>query len=326
MKAVVYDRYGPPEVLHVAEVEKPAIKENEILIRVQATEATKADCEMRKCKFAVKWLWPLFRLSMGIFRPRNRILGFYLAGTVEEVGSSVTAFKPGDELFGSSSMRLGAYGEFVSIPENCTLVPKPTNLSFEEAAAVPLGGLNALHFMRLANIQPGEKVLIIGAGGSIGLFSVQIAKSMGAEVTAVDKMEKLELLRSIGVDHVIDYTKEDFTRSGKRYDVIISTVASTPYSAAIASLNPGGRYLIANPKLSDMLRAPLTSKFTDKKATFAFAGEKPGELLTLKEMIEADKIKPLIDRVFPMDQAPEAHRLVETEQRLGAVVISVNND
>ena len=321
MKAVVFDTYGPPEVLHVGEMAKPVPKNDELLIRVHATEATKADCEFRRSKFAVKWLWPTTRLFTGITKPRRRVLGWYFAGVIESVGNRVSRFQPGDEVFGCTKLRMGAYGEYVNLPESYAIVPKPVNISFEEAAAVPLGGLNALHFLTRANIKPGESVLINGAGGSIGSFAIMIAKSMGAKVTAIDRTEKLEMLRTLGADHVIDYTREDVTKRGKRFDVIMSMVAQSPYSGFIDMLNSGGRYLIVNPRLSDMLRSVITSRFSDKTATFAFAGEKPEELLQLKEMIEAGKIKPVLGRVFPMGQAAEAHRLVETEQRLGTIVI-----
>ncbi|ATX79618.1 NADPH:quinone reductase [Mariprofundus aestuarium] len=325
MKAVVFDAYGPPEVLHVGEVAKPAPKNDELLIRVHAAEATKADCEFRRSRFAVKWLWPTTRLFTGITKPRLRVLGWYFAGTIESVGSSVTRLQPGDEVFGCTKLRMGAYGEFVSLPESYSIVPKPANISFEEAAAVPLGGLNALHFMTLASIKPGGSVLINGAGGSIGSFAIMIAKTMGTEVTAVDRTEKQEMLRSLGADHVIDYTREDVTKSGKRFDVIMTMVAQSPYSGFVGMLKPGGRYLIVNPRLSDMVRSFITSRFSDKTATFAFAGEKPEELLQLKEMIEAGKIRPVLDRVFPMDQAAEAHHMVETEQRLGTIVIRIGD-
>jgi NADPH:quinone reductase-like Zn-dependent oxidoreductase len=196
-------------------------------------------------------------------------------------------------------------------------------MSFEEAAAAPLGGLNALHFLRKANIRNGEKVLVNGAGGSIGTFAVQIAKAMGAEVTAVDSTIKEEMLRRIGADHFFDYTKEDFTKSGRTYDVIFNMVAQSSYSKCVNSLNPRGRYLIGNPRISDMLRSVLTSNFTDKTAIFVFAGEKEEELLALKDMFEAGKIKSIVDRIYSPQQAAEAHRRVETEQRLGIVVISL---
>ncbi|MDD5104690.1 MAG: NAD(P)-dependent alcohol dehydrogenase [Desulfuromonadaceae bacterium] len=196
-------------------------------------------------------------------------------------------------------------------------------MSFEEAAAVPLGGLNALHFMRKAHIKKGEKVLINGAGGSIGMFAVQIAKAMGAEVTAVDSAIKEEMLLRIGADHFIDYSKEDFSNNGQSYDVIFNMVANYSYSNCVSSLNSKGRYLLGNPRLSDMLRSVLTSRFTGKSAIFVFAGEKEEELLALKEMIEEGKITSIVDRIYPMEQAAEAHRRVETEQRLGSIVISM---
>jgi NADPH:quinone reductase-like Zn-dependent oxidoreductase len=218
---------------------------------------------------------------------------------------------------------MGAYGEYACLPDSYTIVPKPGNLTFDEAAAVPLGGLNALHFLRRAKLQKGEKVLVNGAGGSIGSFAVQIARAEGAEVTAVDSAIKEPMLRQLGAEHFIDYGSEDFTRNGESYDVIFDMVAGSSYSGCIRSLNPGGRYLMGNPRLSDMLRSTLTSTFTGKTAIFAFAGEKQQELLELKEMIEANQVKPVIDKVFPMDQASEAHRRVETEQRLGIVVITM---
>ena len=217
---------------------------------------------------------------------------------------------------------MGAYGTFVCLPASYTIVPKPHNMSYEEAAAVPLGGLNALHFMRRAKIQDGDKVLVNGAGGSIGTFAVQIAKAMGAEVTAVDSTIKEEMLRRIGADHFCDYTKEDFTESGRTYDVIFDMVANSSYSGCVNSLNPKGRYLMGNPRIFDMLRSFMTSTFTEKTAIIAFAGEKKEELLALKEMIEEGKIKSIVDKIYPIEQAAEAHRRVETEQRLGIVVLS----
>ena len=325
MKAIVYTHYGSPDVLRVKEVEKPVPLSNEVLIEVHAAEATKADCELRSFNFAVKWFWLPLRIAMGLGKPKKPILGGYFSGEVEAVGEDVSRFTKGDQVFGSTQLRMGAYGEYLSLPDSYTIVPKPNNMSFEEAAAVPLGGLNALHFMRKANIQPGEKVLINGAGGSIGTFGVQIAKAMGAEVTAVDSTIKEDMLRRIGADHFVDYTRENFTQSGATYDVIFNMVAQSAYSECIKALRPRGRYLIGNPRLSDMLRAVFTSRFTDKTAIFAFAGEKEEELLALKDMIEAGKIETIVDKIYPMEQAGEAHRRVETEQRLGCVVISMEN-
>ncbi len=323
MKAVVYTEYGSPDVLQLKEVEKPNPKNDEVLIKVHAAEATKADCEMRSFNFPVKWFWLPLRIAMGLIKPKKQILGGYFAGEIESVGKDVSKFKKGDQIFGCTRLRFGAYGEFMCLPTSYTLVPKPCNVTFEEAAAVPLGGLNALHFLRKADVRKGEKVLVNGAGGSIGTFGVQIAKAMGAEVTAVDSTLKEEMLRRIGADHFFDYTKEDFTKSTQTYDVIFDMVAKSSFSKCVKALNPKGRYLMANPRLSDMLRSALTSKFTDKIVVFMFAGEKEEELMALKEMIEEGKIQPIVDKIFPLEQAPEAHRRVEAEQRLGPVVISM---
>jgi NADPH:quinone reductase-like Zn-dependent oxidoreductase len=321
MKAIVYHEYGAAEVLQVTEIDKPVPADDEIRIRVHAVEVTKADCEMRSFQFAVQWFWLPLRIAAGITRPGKQVLGGYFSGVVDSVGKDVSSFKPGDEVFGSAGLRFGAYGEYLCLPASYTIVPKPANMSFEEAAAVPLGGLNALHFLRKAVIRKGESVLINGAGGSIGSFAVQIAKFMGAEVTAVDRDHKRDMLLRIGADHFIDYSREDFTQSGRTYDVIFNMVANSSYSGCVNSLNPGGRYLMGNPRLADMLRAVATSKFTDKTALFAFAGEQEDELLALKSMIEANQITSTIDKIYTPEQAVEAHRRVETEQRLGIVVI-----
>lgn len=325
MKAITYSRYGPPEALQVKEVDKPTVKDDEVLIKVQAVEVTKADCEIRSFKFAVKWFWLPLRIAFGLRKPRREILGSYFAGEIESIGKGVADFSVGDQIFGATRLRLGAYGEYVALPENYTLVPKPDNMSFEEAAAVPLGGLNALHFMRRANIQAGDRVLINGAGGSIGAHTVQIAKSMGAEVVAVDKTIKKEFLLRLGVDIFIDYTKEDFAANDCRYDVILDMVPGSSYSKCINMLNPNGRYLSGNPRFSVMLRTFFTTWFTKKTASFAFAKESREELLTLKQMIEAGKIQSIVDQVYSMEQAAEAHHRVEREERLGTIVITMND-
>jgi NADPH:quinone reductase-like Zn-dependent oxidoreductase len=321
MKAVVYKRYGSADVLHVQEVEKPTPRDDEILVKVRAAEVTKADCEMRSFNFAVKWFWLPLRLALGVFRPRKPILGGYFSGEVEAVGKDVSNFCPGEKIFGSTGFQFGAHGEYVCLSAQSSIVSKPKNLTFEEAAAVPLGGLNALHFLIKANIKNGEKVLVIGAGGSIGTFGVQIAKSMGAEVTAVDSTIKKDMLRNLGVDHFLDYTKSNFAIDANSYDVILNMVAKSSYSKNITALKPLGRYLMANPRISDMLRAAITSRFTDKTSIFAFAGEKVEELNILKKMIEENKVKPIVDKVYSYEKAAEAHLQVETEQRLGAIII-----
>jgi NADPH:quinone reductase-like Zn-dependent oxidoreductase len=326
MKAIVWTKYGGPDALALREVEKPAPKDNEVLIRVHATTVTAGDCEMRSLKFA-PWLSVPLRLYNGLSKPgRITILGQELAGKVEAVGKRVKQFMEGDPVFGATGFSLGAYAEYICLPEeseDSVLVTKPANMGFEEAAAVPTGGLEALHFLRKANLQQGEKVLINGAGGSIGTFGIQLAKHWGAEVTAVDSTGKLEMMRSIGADEVIDYTREDFTKRGARYDVIFDVIGKAPYSGSIRSLKENGRYLIANPRMSLMVRGRLTSMRSSKKVIFELAKRKREDLITLSQLIEAGKIKVVIDRRYPLEETAEAHRYVEEGRKRGNVVISV---
>lgn len=325
MKAVTYSRYGGPDVLQLAEVPTPAPGDRDVLIRVCAAEATKSDCEFRSFRPSAKWLWLPLRLGLGVRRPRRRILGMYFAGEVVSAGGRVTRFAPGDQVYGSTALRQGAYGEFVVLPESAAIGPKPRTMTFAEAAAVPLGGLNALHFMRRARIRPGEQVLINGAGGSIGAHAIQIARSMGGRVTAVDHRIKEDLVRRLGAGDFVDYTTEDVSRTDRRFDVIFDMVAGSPYGRLIGLLRPGGRYLHGNPPLSVLLRSALTTRFTSKTVVVAFAPETTEALATLTSMIEAGQIRPIVDRTYPMAEAAAAHRRVETEQRLGAVVITIGD-
>ncbi|MCB1647527.1 MAG: NAD(P)-dependent alcohol dehydrogenase, partial [Pseudomonadales bacterium] len=269
--------------------------------------------------------WLPLRLAWGLIRPRRQVLGGYFAGVVESFGAKAEGFEPGDQVFGSSGFRFGAYAQYLCLPASYSIASKPATITFEEAASVPLGGLNALHFMRRSEIKAGEKILINGAGGSIGIFAVQIAKAMGAEVTAVDSAIKKDMLCSIGADHFIDYTQADFTDSGEKYDVVFNMVAGTAYEKCLNVLNPRGRYLIGNPQLSDILRSALTSRFTDKTVTVAFAGERVEELRALGDMIETGQIKPVVDKVYGIREIAQAHFRVETEQRTGAVIIDLKN-
>ncbi|MBO6576832.1 MAG: NAD(P)-dependent alcohol dehydrogenase [Rhodothermales bacterium] len=323
MKAIIYRQYGPPEVLHLAEVAAPEPRPDEILVRVCATEVTKSDCELRSFRFPVKWFWLPLRFALGVRRPRRPILGGYFSGVVEAVGEKVTRFDPGDAVYGSAQLRMGAYGEFLCVPDSYTVTAKPRNMRHFEAAAVPLGGLNALHFMRRAEIQPGETVLINGAGGSIGTFAVQIARAMGASVTVVDAAHKEAMLRRLGAEHFVDYSTHDFAASGRRYDVILNMVATRSFSSCMATLKPGGRYLTANPKLSDMLRASLWPSREGKKAGFAFARETLDELNALTEMIEQGSLTAVVDQCLPLEEAVQAHRRVESEARLGSIVLEL---
>ena len=325
MKAIIYERYGPPDVMRIAEVPRPVPGDDEVLIRVRAAEATKADCELRSFRFAVSWFWLPLRLGMGVFRPRRKILGTYFAGEVVETGSGVTRLSVGDEVYGGLGLHMGAYGEYVAVPEDASIITKPANMSFAEAAAVPLGGLNALHFLRLVGLRQGESVLVNGAGGSIGLHGVQIAKAMGAEVTAVDKTEKEAVVRRMGADHFIDYTKQRFVETGSTFDVVFDMVPSSSFSDCMRVLKKNGRYCTGNPRLSVMLRCLWTSWFTDKQASFAFARESLEELEALRTMIEAGQIRSIVEEVVPMERVADAHRRVENETRLGAIVVSTAN-
>lgn len=328
MKAIVWTKYGPPEELQLQEVETPTPKENEILIKIQAATVTAGDCEVRDLTLAPMFRLP-FRLYFGWRKPRRiTVLGQELAGDVVAVGKNVTQFQVGGPVFAATGLRLGAYAEFTCLPVRSamTLVwPKPVNMSYEEAATIPTGGMNAIHFLRKAKVQPWEKVLINGAGGSIGTYGVQIAKAWGAEVTAVDSASKLEMLRTVGADHVIDYTQEDFTRSGKRYDVVIDVVGKSSFSRTVRCLRPNGRYILGNPTLSGMFRAAWTNRTTDKQVIFEAASYQPEDVRLLLGLIEAGKIKVVIDRRYPLANVAEAHRYVETGQKKGNVVITVVN-
>ena len=326
MKAIVYEEYGPPEVLKLREVEKPTPGDNEVLIRIGAVTVNMGDCELRRPEIP-NTIWFLIRLFFGLRKPRKRILGGYFAGTIEAVGKDVEQLQVGDEVFAATGARFGGDAEYISLPGTYTIAAKPANMTWEEAAAVPLGGLNALHYLREAKVLRGERVLINGAGGSFGTFAVQLAKLMGAEVTGVDSTEKLDLLRGLGADHVIDYTREDFTENGETYDVIFNVVVRSSYSRAMRSLNKGGRYLLTNPAgIFQMLRAPWTSWTSDKKVITRFAPETVEDLVHLRELIEAGKLRSVIDRSYPLEQAAEAHRYVETDRKKGNVVLTMQGE
>jgi NADPH:quinone reductase-like Zn-dependent oxidoreductase len=319
MKAIVYTKFGPPEVLHLQEVEKPTPKANEVLIKIHATTVVKEDPDMRAS--------PGFT---GFLKPRNPILGQELAGEIESIGKDVTRFKPGDPVFGFDMF--GAYAEYKCMPENGALAIKPANISYEEAASVPNGALTALPFLRdKANIRSGQTVLIYGASGSVGGAAVQLAKYYGADVTGVCSTANLEWVKSVGADQVIDYTRDDFTKNGKTYDIIFDTVGKCSFSACKGSLTSEGIYLATVPTPGMMLQALWPARSGGKKAKFTAAGlrsarEKIKDLVFLKELIEAGKIKAVIDRCYPLEQMAEAHRYVEQGHKKGNVVITVEHN
>lgn len=331
MKAVVWTAYGPPDVLKLKEVEKPAPKDDQVLIKIHATTVTAGDCEMRSLKMPLG-LGSIIRIYAGIIRPKRiTILGQELAGVVESVGKNVTRFKAGDRVFGRTGFTMGAYAEYICLPESPgdadgIITEMPSGMSFVEAAAVPLGGLESLHFLGKANIRKGEKVLINGAGGSIGTAGIQLAKYYGAEVTAVDRTEKLEMLRSIGSDYVIDYTQQDFTTSGNSYDVIFDVVGKSPFLGSIRALKENGRYLLANPKLVQMIRARSAARKSGKMIFHTTAVPTQADLGLLKELIETGYLKMVIDRHYQLAEMVEAHRYVESGQKKGNVVIPVISD
>jgi NADPH:quinone reductase-like Zn-dependent oxidoreductase len=322
MKAIVYEKYGPPDVLQLKEVAKPVPRDNEVLIRVYATTVTKYDCWMRSST-APTGFGLLMRIASGIRKPKQPILGTELAGEVESVGKDVKLFKEGDQVFGDTGMSSGTNVEYICLPEDGAVAIKPANMTYEEAAAVPYGALTALFFLKNGNIQSGQKVLIFGASGGVGNYALQIAKYFGAEVTGVCSTTKVEFVESLGADKVIDYTKEDFTKSGQTYDIIFDTVGKSSVSGCKRSLKKNGFYLLTTfglPKLVQILWLSITSS---KKVFMGTLKERAEDLIFLKELIEAGKIKSVIDRSYPMEQIAEAHRYVETWNKKGNVVITI---
>jgi NADPH:quinone reductase-like Zn-dependent oxidoreductase len=324
MKAIVYTEYGSPDVLHLKEVAKPTPKDNEVLIKVHATTVTTGDCNLRGFTFVPRGFGLISRLMFGYRKPRKTILGVEVAGEIEATGKDVTRFKKGDAVFGIDSTGLGAYAEYKCMSEAGGLALKPVNLTYAEAAAIPNGALTALTFLKkLANVQPGQKILIVGASGSVGSAAVQIAKHLGAEVTGVCSTANVELVKSLGADRVIDYTREDFAKSGQRYDIIFDTVGKTSFSKCKNALNPQGRYLAGTGELPVFGQMLWTSIMGGKKVLAGMSSERQEDLVFIKELVEAGKIKPVIDRRYPLEQTAEAHRYVDQGHKKGNVVITI---
>jgi NADPH:quinone reductase-like Zn-dependent oxidoreductase len=325
MKAIVYTEYGPADVLHLQEVEKPAPKDHEVLIKVHAATVTTGDCNVRGFTFVPPGFGPLPRLMFGLKKPKIAILGTELAGEVEAIGEAVTMFKKGDQVFGIGSDRFGAYAEYACRPEKGALAIKPANLTYEEAAALPFGAGTALYFLRdMAKIKRGQKVLVNGASGGVGVYAVQLARHYGAEVTGVCSTANVELVKSLGADKVIDYTREDFTQNGETYDVIVDiVVGKTSFSRYKNSLKPKGLYLAVAGGLQEGVQMLWTSITGGKKVIFVSSTERKEDLVFLKDLVEAGKLKPVIDRRYPLEQTAEAHRYVDTGHKKGSVVITV---
>jgi NADPH:quinone reductase-like Zn-dependent oxidoreductase len=322
MKAAVYTRYGPPDVLEIQDVDKPVPKDHEVLVRVQATTVCAADWRMRKADpFIVRFM-------NGLWGPKKiHILGIEFAGQVESVGKAVSRFGEGDHVFGSTGFKFGAHAEYACLPEDGLLGIKPVNMTFEEAAAVLFGGVSALHFLRKAKIQAGQKVLIYGASGSVGVFAVQLAKYFGANVTGVCSTPNLNLVKSLGADEVVDYTREDFSRAGRIYDMVFDTVGKSGFSRSLKSLKRGGFYVRVGGSgrlasiLGDLLRGMWISTTGAAKVIGGIARAAAGDLAFLKGLIEAGRLRTVIDRRYSLDEIAEAHRYVEAGHKKGHVVI-----
>jgi NADPH:quinone reductase-like Zn-dependent oxidoreductase len=324
MKAIVYPSYGSPDVLRVADVAKPSPRDNEVLIRIRAAAVTTTDVNLRGGD-------KLMRLVFGLRKPKRPILGTEFAGEIEAVGKDVTRFKPGDQIFAATGAGFGAHAEYICLPEDGALAPKPANATFEEAAAICEGGMTALPFLRdTGKIRPGHTVLINGASGAVGSAAVQLAKHFGADVTAVCGPTNAEMVKSLGADSVIDYSREDFTRNGQTYDIIFDAVGKRSFSECKGSLKPGGVYMATVPSLALYAHVLWTTKFGNKKARVAATGlrspgEKAKDLLVLKALVEAGELRPIIDAGYSMDRVAEAHRHVETGHKKGHVVMTLDS-
>lgn len=326
MKAAVWTAYGPPEVLVVRDVPEPTVAPGEVLVRVRASSVSAGDCEMRRLDFPLLFRVPL-RLFVGLRRPtRVTVMGQELAGEIVAVGEGVETFAVGDEVMAATDMGLGGYAELRSVPlrsDGGAIARKPAALSHEEAAIVPLGGLEALYFLRRGALREGEHVAINGAGGSIGTFAVQLAKHWGAEVTAIDHGDKLELLCSLGADHVVDYTREDFTRRGDGYDLIFDVVGRSPFRRSVRALRDGGRYVLANFRVLAAIRGWWVGLTSRRRVITGTSSRTNAELAELGELVEAGTIRPVLDRSFSLNEIVEAHRYVEAGRKQGGVAITI---
>jgi len=328
MKAVICEKYGPPEVLSLSDIEKPVPGDNEILIKVYASTVNAADCNIRGLSYIPDGLGLVAKLMLGFSGPKKRITGSVISGEVESVGKDVTSFKPGDQVFGTGP-ELGAYAEYACRPENGAIVKKPGNLDYVDAAVVPYGALTALYFLReMAKIKSGQKILIKGASGGVGVYAVQLSHYFGAEVTGVCSRANLEFVKSLGADRVIDYMTEDFTEIDEKWDIIFDiVVGTTSFSRYRNSLNPGGYYLAVAGGLKDMAMMIWTSITGGKKVLFGGGAscEKKENLNFIKELIETGKLKPFVDRVFTLEQIVEAHRYAESGNKRGNIAITVEH-
>jgi NADPH:quinone reductase-like Zn-dependent oxidoreductase len=324
MKAIVHTKYGPPDELQLKEVEKPVPRDNEVLIKIHATTVTTTDCNARNFTFVPKSFMFFARIMFGFKKPKINILGIDLAGEIEAVGKNVRLFKVGDQVFGSPGTKFGGHAEYCCVPEDGALAIKPADMPWEEAAAISLAGNTALFFIRdLAKIQTGQKILIHGASGAIGTYAVQLARFYGAGVTGVCSATNEEMVRSLGADRVIDYNKEDFSKGDERYDFVFNVVGKTTFSQCKGILKPKGIYLENMLELKDILKMIWTSIIGGKKIKGGMSTERAENLNFFKELIESGKLKPVIDRIYPLEKTSEAFQYVEQGHKKGNVVIRV---
>lgn len=327
MKAVIWGKYGGPEVLKLGEIDKPTPKDDEILIKIYASTVSAGDCEIRALKFPFMFRI-LLRIFFGVLRPKDRVLGQELAGEIEAIGTKVSRFKVGDRVFASTGMKLGGHAQYICLPEkpkDTALAIMPQNMSFEEAAAVPIGGMEALHFLNIASIEAGDKILINGAGGSIGTIALQLSKYYGAEVTAVDSAEKLDMLKSAGADYVIDYTKEDFTKKKESYDIIFDVIGKSSFVETLNLVTSNGCYIICNAKFMQKMRARTLMSKGNRRIIMGTADHSSEHLIYLRTLIEREEIKTIIDKVFSLEDIVEAHRYVESNQKKGNLIIKIEH-
>lgn len=325
MKAVIWTKYGAPDVLKIGEIQKPSPKDNEILIKVIATTVTLGDCEMRSLSLPIAFKLPI-KLIFGITKPKNNTtLGQEFSGVVEDVGANVTRFKKGDEIFGQTDITMGAYSQYMTLKANGTIANKPKNMSFEQVACIPLGGLESQYYTnQLSAIKDGS-VIVIGAGGSIGTMGIQLLKLLGYEVTGVDTSEKFKVMKEAGADNFIDYTKENYLQSGLKYDVVFDVVGKNPLNQSLELLKSDGVYLHANPKISHMLFKRFISNSKGKKIIIKGSAESQNGLEHLITLFNQGKINPIIDKVMSLDQIVKAHKYVEAGKKCGNLVIKINH-
>lgn len=322
MKAMVYRKYGSPDVLQLEELETPIPKDDEVLIKIHASAVTMGDCEIRSGKMD-NFIWFIIRIMFGFFKPKYPVLGQELAGTIEAVGKDITKFKAGDKVFACTDQNMGGSAEYICLPLSRSIAKMPEKMSCAEAASTPVGFTNAQHFLKLAEVKKGEKVLVVGGSGIIGMFAVQLAHLAGAEVTAVGNHKSLEVMKKFGATHVIDYEQANYWDSGEQYDIVFEAVGKSPFGKALQTTAKNGRLIIANPIMNQLLRVAFINKFTSKRVVWQFASDTSEQLEELAQLVDAGDITTVIDRHYKLEDAADAHRYIETGYKTGGVILDI---